>query len=268
MIGGAGLFFRALRTAVRSGRGAIDDAARDYVAPAIEPRHLRAFASSFAFAADGKVPLGYLFLLAQRAQVATMLAPGFPQPLPGLVHVANEVRQWAALDPGAALQLTCRAGSEGEPGAIRITLQVELGQHGAAFAETRSTYLARRRHGPRGPRPEAPAGIEAPIARYPLAIAAGRDYARLSGDINPIHLWPWSARLFGFRRPIIHGMHTVSSVEAAIARVEGRGLAHIAADFRRPIALPAEVVVHARAGRFQACVGGAVCVDGSYAHSA
>jgi acyl dehydratase len=33
----------------------------------------------------------------------------------------------------------------------------------------------------------------------------GRRYAQVSGDYNPIHLHPLSARLFGFKRPIAHG---------------------------------------------------------------
>jgi acyl dehydratase len=39
-----------------------------------------------------------------------------------------------------------------------------------------------------------------------------RSYARLSGDYNPIHLFTWSARLFGFKQPIIHGMWTKARV--------------------------------------------------------
>ena len=63
---------------------------------------------------------------------------------------------------------------------------------------------------------------------------------RLSGDYNPIHLHGATARLFGFRAPIAHGMWSL-----------GRGLAglrqflrppyEVRARFRRPLLLPAEV---------------------------
>ena len=42
-----------------------------------------------------------------------------------------------------------------------------------------------------------------------------RSYANLSGDYNPIHLFTWSARLFGFKQPIIHGMWTKARVLSA-----------------------------------------------------
>ena len=43
------------------------------------------------------------------------------------------------------------------------------------------------------------------LARWELPAGAGRRYARVSGDYNPIHLWALTARPFGFRAPILHG---------------------------------------------------------------
>ncbi len=266
-MGGLRFLAAALLTVRRPGRGEVDGREMRFAAAPLDRRQWRAFAAALDYPPGESPPLGFLFLLAQRAQVALMLAPGFPFPLPGLIHVAHEMQRAAALDPAAPLELACSAGSEGNDDSTRIELQVRFEQQRAVVAECRSTYLARRRTAgaARAPKPEAPASLDAVHASYPLGRDAGRRYARLSGDGNPIHLWRWSARLFGLRRPIIHGMHTVSSVEAALGRAEGRHLARIAAAFRRPIALPSQVVVHARDGRFQACVGGEVCVDGSYA---
>ena len=47
----------------------------------------------------------------------------------------------------------------------------------------------------------------------------GRRYGAVSGDRNPIHLYPLTARLFGFRRAIAHGMWTKARCLAAL---EGR----------------------------------------------
>jgi len=266
-MGGLHFLAAALLTLRRSGQGAIDGRATRFAAAALDRRHLHAFAAALGYPPGDHLPLGFLFLLAQRAQVAVMLAPGFPLSLPGLVHVANEMRRLGEFDPAAPLELACSAASESTAGSTRIELQVRFVQQGAAVAECRSVYLARRQATGAASRSqrETPACLDATIASYPLGSDAGRRYAHLSGDGNPIHLWRWSARLFGLRRPIIHGMHTVSSVEAALVRAFGRPVVRIAASFRRSIALPSEVVVHARDGRFQACVGDAVCVDGEYA---
>jgi acyl dehydratase len=79
-----------------------------------------------------------------------------------------------------------------------------------------------------------------------LGGGAGRRYARASGDYNPIHLWGWTARPFGFKRPILHGFCTAAM--AAHALVEGplggdpTALRRMRIAFRAPLPLPA----HAR----------------------
>jgi hypothetical protein len=37
---------------------------------------------------------------------------------------------------------------------------------------------------------------------------SGRQYAKVSGDYNPIHLWSVTSRLFGFKCAIAHGMYS------------------------------------------------------------
>jgi len=68
----------------------------------------------------------------------------------------------------------------------------------------------------------------------------GGDYAAVSGDHNPIHTSRIGARLFGFPRPIAHGMWTKAR---AIAALEGRLPAAYTVDvaFKQPILLPAKV---------------------------
>ena len=67
----------------------------------------------------------------------------------------------------------------------------------------------------------------------------GRRYAPIAQDRNPIHLYPWSARLFGFKRPIMHGMWTLGRAlaEAAPSTREA-SVGELQVRFKRPIALP------------------------------
>src|SRR6266487_1403229 len=62
-------------------------------------------------------------------------------------------------------------------------------------------HLANRIHRarPLGDGPE-------PHVVWELPADLGRRYAAVSGDRNPIHLYRLTAWLFGFRRPIAHGM--------------------------------------------------------------
>jgi acyl dehydratase len=69
---------------------------------------------------------------------------------------------------------------------------------------------------------------------------AGRRYAAVSGDVNPIHLNPVTAKAFGFPRAIAHGMWTAAR---ALAALQGRvpEAATLEVGFRRPLLLPSTV---------------------------
>jgi acyl dehydratase len=121
---------------------------------------------------------------------------------------------------------------------------------------------------------EAPEGGWYELARWELSGGAGRRYARVSGDYNPIHLWPWTARPFGFRAPILHGF--ASAARAAHALVERRmggdpaALRRMRVAFRAPLPLPSTAVLLVADGaaerwfRVAAPEGGAVYAEGTW----
>jgi acyl dehydratase len=71
---------------------------------------------------------------------------------------------------------------------------------------------------------------------------AGRRYAKVSGDVNPIHLSGLTAKAFGFKRAIAHGMWVKAR---ALAALSGRLPDVVAVDvgFRKPLFLPSTVAL-------------------------
>lgn len=72
----------------------------------------------------------------------------------------------------------------------------------------------------------------------------GRRYAALNGDINPIHMYPWSAKLFGFRKPIAHALYKVGRCVAALEDKKGMdvvGTWKLNTEFKRPTMLPCKL---------------------------
>ena len=67
----------------------------------------------------------------------------------------------------------------------------------------------------------------------------------MSGDHNPIHLYPLTAKAFGFPRQIAHGMWTKAR---AVAALENRlpDEVSVAVGFKKPILLPGTVTFGAR----------------------
>jgi len=84
------------------------------------------------------------------------------------------------------------------------------------------------------------------VGAWDYPVDTGRSYAGLNGDINPIHLFPITAKLFGYKSCISHGMYSVCKLMAegegvASAVQSSGGKMKISARFTRPTFLPAEV---------------------------
>lgn len=210
-----------------------------WVAPAISAGHLRRFNHLLGFAAEA-LPLSYHYLALQRAQLAWMLQPGFPHRLLGMVHMAQTLERLTPWDRDAGYELQVDGQTEGRR---HLLLRVALSQQGRVVLRGDSLYRPPREGGSGKPLREraaetAPA-VE-PLARWALPANAGRRYAWISGDANPIHLGAWGARLFDLQAPIMHGAHTLARCEAEL----GGNAQRIAMRFLKPLALPGEAALY------------------------
>lgn len=223
------------------------------------------------FTQRDEVPATWLHVLTFPLQVHLMAAADFPLGLAGLVHVSNQMQLHRPVGLGERLTLSSSAA---DLRAHRSGTQVDLLGEARVGDEVvwtgRSTYLARGRR-PSGA-PQAPTdgqeppvdgavagqGVqdpyekageagktpillgEVPSALWRLPAGLGRDYAAVSGDVNPIHLWSLTAKAFGFPRAIAHGMWAHAR---ALAALEGRlpSTYEVSVDFRKPVLLPSTV---------------------------
>ncbi|MFE9772244.1 MaoC family dehydratase [Streptomyces sp. NPDC005931] len=198
------------------------------------------------------LPVTYPHVLGFPAAMRLMSGRDFPLPLLGLVHTSLRITRHRTLTATGDYELTVyvegliphRRGTE-------ATVVTELRTAGGAVVwESRSTYLARHRTADvPGPRPEESRTDPLPaVAEWRLAADAGRRYGAASGDRNPIHLHPLTARLFGFPRAIAHGMWTVARCLAEHGTPDA---VVVRADFRAPVLLPGTVTYAAEGPRFE-----------------
>ena len=216
---------------------------------------------------DDALPITYPHVLGFPLAMRLMSCRAFPLPLLGLVHTSVEITRHAAVPATGDHELTVyvddlaphRRGTE-----ATVTTEMRAGGEGGGAGkvvwESRSTYLARH-HRADTPAPEVP-HAQPPLptlAEWRLAEDVGRRYGAASGDRNPIHLSPLTARLFGFPRAIAHGMWTAARCLAAHGTPES---AYVRAEFRAPVLLPGVVEYAAEGGRFQLRSGERTHVDG------
>jgi acyl dehydratase len=219
-----------------------------------DPARLAAYEQVCGFAAgpagDGTLPVTYPHVLGFPLAMRLMSGRDFPLPLLGLVHTSLEITRHRALAATGEYELTVyvegtvphRRGTE----AVVVT---EMRAGGDVVWESRSRYLARHRTGHGAPEPAGEARRHLPaVAQWHLPGDLGRRYGAASGDRNPIHLHPLTARPFGFPRAIAHGMWTVARCLAAHGTSDSCA---VRAEFRAPVLLPGTVTYAARGGRFE-----------------
>ncbi|MEU1202801.1 MaoC/PaaZ C-terminal domain-containing protein [Streptomyces sp. NPDC005813] len=248
----------------------------------VDLARLAAYERVCGFATGSRaLPPTYPHVLGFPLAMRIMAGRGFPLPLLGLVHTSIEITQWSPPPVTAEYELAVyverlvphRRGTE-----ARVLTEARV--DGGLVWESRSTYLARHRRRAGDTAPESAttdpsgagsaggaigtggtnevgstdgaSGSEGPSlpsrAEWRLAGDVGRRYAAVSGDRNPIHLHPFTARLFGFPRAIAHGMWTVAR---CLAEYGPQGEVTVRADFRAPVLLPGTVTYAAEGPAFE-----------------
>jgi acyl dehydratase len=214
----------------------------------IERAHVTPYAGVCGFPVKDTVPLTYPHLLAFPLHMAILTDPSFPFAAVGSVHLANSITAHRPLGVGEIVTVTTRADEvRPHPKGRTVDFVTTVDAGGEVVWESSSTYLRRGRpsaelvettddHGPStGSTDVVPGRVT-----WRLPADLGRRYAAVSGDHNPIHLYPLTAKALGFPRQIAHGMW---SLARCVAALENRlpDAVTVDAAFKKPIFLPGSV---------------------------
>jgi acyl dehydratase len=218
----------------------------------LDAQHIARYAEvcGFAPANDLKqVPLTYPQMLTFPLVMHYMGSRACPWPAMGTVHLANAIAQHAPLVAGDAVRVELHTGEllAHEKGQVfTLALRILREATGESVWEATQTLLRMGVRAPVGRPFEAELGPDLPLTRHGQFDAPadiGRRYAPVSGDYNPIHLWPLTAKLLGFRRAIAHGLWTQAR---ALALLQPDGVlpqASLQTVFKRPLLLPAQATL-------------------------
>ena len=179
-----------------------------------------------------------------------MLDKGFVFPLMGLVHIANRIEQLAPITGEAGFRQVCRFGQIYQtPQGWQFEILCETRENGKTVQRATSTYLykvprAWRNDGEHHhPSPQHDINDGHVCDTWWLDKSTGRNYARVSGDYNPIHLSATLARLFGFKAAIAHGMFCKGRL-LSLYYPERSYPFVVDVSFKKPVTLPQEVKVY------------------------
>ena len=209
----------------------------------VDRDRLAAYDRVCGFSLRDELPSTFVHVLAFPLHLALMTDGSFPFPAVGLVHIENRITQHRPARLGERLSIRVRAtGLEPHPRGTQFSVLSEAWVGQELVWEEVSVNLRRGS----GKSTAGAGGVEsAPddsttTAEWRLPGDLGRRYASVSGDHNPIHIHPLTAKLFGFPSAIAHGMWTKARCLAALENRLGDAYT-VEVAFKRPILLPGKV---------------------------
>jgi hypothetical protein len=213
----------------------------------VDAQHVAAYAEVCGFEPSQTLPFTYPHMLAFPLHMGIMTDASFPFPAIGTVHVGNTITRHRPISPTEKLDVSATAVNlRPHPKGRVFDLVTTATSAGETVWESTSIYL-RLGKGDKKVRPEdEPFDVVAGTGTvWRLPADLGRRYAAVSGDHNPIHLYPLTAKAFGFPRQIAHGMWSKARCVAAMSN-RLPDAARVEVDFKKPIFLPGTVAFGSR----------------------
>lgn len=188
-----------------------------------------------------------------KQHIKALLHKSSPFPLMGLVHLQNQISVVQPLR-NDDLIIDCHISAiDVHQKGITADVHIDVRQADRLCLTAKSTYLYRVLPDIselKSSRSKVPKNLE-PLEHLnkggllQFGESTGRKYARISGDYNPIHLYAWSAKLFGFKTSIAHGMNVLALL---LSRIEQNhtilNLPYtVSNQFINPVSLPCELTL-------------------------
>ncbi len=216
-----------------------------------QPERVAAYRTVCGFPDTGMLPLTYPHILGAPLHLELAGHKDFPLPGMGVVHVRNTITQERPIGDEEVLSVECWVeGHDDARLGWEFGLVTEVSAADEVVWRSVSTALSRRKGKPRGPRPErqdeTDVGQVQRSAVWSLSEDLGRRYGRVSGDYNPIHMYAWTAKAFGFKRAIIHGMWSLARCVSELDDDLPDSPVTVDVSFRKPLLLPSRVSFSSR----------------------
>ncbi|WP_133471030.1 MaoC/PaaZ C-terminal domain-containing protein [Paraglaciecola marina] len=190
----------------------------------------------------------FIHTIAFPLHLTLLLLPNFPFPLFGLIHIGNKITQYRPITINESLQFRCNfADLKPHPKGWEFSIEVRVYSSNELVWESLSTNLYTNTKAIDTPNnkknknytPSSSGGSN--YGAFQLESNIGRQFARCSGDYNPIHLNKWLAKLFGLKVQIAHGMWSkswcISTLQLRHPSLFEKSFS-VEVSFKRPLYLP------------------------------
>lgn len=212
----------------------------------INREHLHAYQQLCGFKSSESLPATYLHMLGFPLFLKILIQQDFPMRAMGQVHLRNQISVHHQFDIRQPIDMTAAIGNSVLTSrGLEWNIDVSASVDNQVVWTGESVFLHRCKTGlPR--ETVTPVRHDGEPQHWTVDADTGRRYARVSGDYNPIHLTDITARLFGFKQAIVHGMWSKARCLAALGQqVPDEGYS-VDVTFYRPLFLPSQVLFYSQ----------------------
>ncbi|TQV74662.1 hypothetical protein FLL45_06790 [Aliikangiella marina] len=196
---------------------------------------------------DAYLPITYPHVLSFNAQLSLLVSEAFTLPVIGLVHTRNIICSLKPIPVESCLEINCYLGkSQNMPKGIQTELLTEVKVDNELMWQSRSFYLylttlSAQQVEAKPEFIELPEDINWRSEHFSVAADIGKQYARISGDFNPIHLSNLTARLFGFKQTIAHGMWLKAAAIGQL-NIADEHIQSVEVNFKKPVKTASDIL--------------------------
>jgi acyl dehydratase len=208
-----------------------------------------AYARICGFDSANALPITFPHVLAMPLHLRIFAMPEFALRPMGLIHLTNSIESMGELRPELPLDIDVSAQNYRRTDAgLAFDMTTGIRSEGRALWRETCCFLSRwpdpaERPARRPPRPPKAPKDATVLAELPVSLRTAWNYARVSSDFNPIHLNDRSARFFGLRGAIAHGMWSLARSLAVQPHGNSVDPIRIDTQFLTPVQLPARVAI-------------------------
>lgn len=211
--------------------------------------HYQQFLTFFNYPVDlDYVPNCYALMMTNKPTMWLFGSAEFSLQAMGIIHLSSFIQAYKPIPKVNNLTLSLHINNQQarkKGGSFDVVF--ELQHEGDLITTITNSYLSKQANfeGDIIPlsKEEEKTSDDKHVIRHHLKGNAGREYAKLSGDYNPIHLRRWSAKLFGFKNAIIHGMSNIMLIDSSLKHVDQTPIKAASFTFTAPVFLPSDVVI-------------------------
>lgn len=237
--------WRALTTF--SKRKNVSPIQKKYVMENVRPdlKKLQAFKQMFGYKSSF-VPSTYWHTRFFAVRILLASDKNFPFPLPGMVHLTDTIKQYENILPTDNLRMECSLGNylAHEKGTAFETItqlyrdDMLVWEENTVNLHIGKTQFASQEYNTY----EFPELQNIQEDKLFIPSNTGRKYAKISGDFNPIHIHPWGAKLFGFKKSLMHGWYGLNKILSQNQDMMAKPHELFVA-FKKPLFLPGDVIL-------------------------